>query len=119
MYWSILSKTRFYSAKGIGLADHEWDINEVFFCEGESIAALVKTGLAVVNAWRSQMKQLWPSVPFDIILSVDYGDNEIGPSVTLRFWAVRNCYHYIEPKKDELEKFKINAVLLGLVNYTL
>jgi len=102
---------------GIQLTDYEWYINEVYLSDGESVIELVTKGLRIVKAWKSQMKEHWPSVPFDILLSVDYGDNENKPSATLRFWAVRNGYHYIQPQKENLDKFKTNAVMINCVNY--
>jgi len=116
-YWSVLREDipAPYAARK-QLADHEWDINEVYINDSENIKELVYNGLCIVRAWQSEMTKQWPSVQFDICLSVDYGEIEISPSVTLRFWAVRNGYHYIQPVEDELELFKINPVLIECVN---
>jgi len=118
-YWcvDVIEEDAIPRFAGIQLTDHEWYINEVYLCYGESVIELVTKGLRIVKAWKSQMKEHWPSVPFDILLSVDYGDNEIKPSATLRFWAVRNGYHYIQPQKENLDKFTTNAVMINCVNY--
>jgi len=118
-YWSVgvIEENALLQFAGVQLTDHEWNINEVYLCDSESVTELVTKGLRIVKAWKSQMNEHWSSVLFDVLLSVDYGDNEIRPSVTLRFWAVRNDYHYILPQKENLEMFKTNAVMIECVNY--
>jgi hypothetical protein len=37
------------------------------------------------------------------MLSIDHGDEDVNPSVTLRFWAIREQYHYINPSFAELQ----------------
>ena len=118
-YWGIyvIKEDALLQFAGIQLTDHEWSINEVYICDSENVAELVTKGLRIAKAWKSQMDEHWSSIPFDVLLSVDYGDSEISPSVTLRFWAVRNNYHYILPQKENLDKFKTNAVMIECVNY--
>ena len=93
-YWIIRDKLSSLSFTG-QLAENEWHTNEVWL-SGNEITELVKRGLQIINSWQFQMEQQWPSVPFDIILSVAYGNAETTPNVTLRFWAIRNGFHYIE-----------------------
>lgn len=101
------------------LTDLEWDGNEIHFCDAENVVELVKQGLDLVYSWKTQMEQEFPLTPFDILLSLDVGDDEISPSITIRFWVVRDDYHYIIPSINELEKFKINPILMEQVNYNL
>jgi len=69
-------------------------------------------------SWKKQLEQEYTQIHFDILLSIDYGDEDINPSVTLRFWAIRGRYHYIEPSFAELHKFD-QPVLMEQVNYRL
>ena len=99
------------------LTDLEWDGNEIYFCDAENIVELVKQGLVVVYSWKMQMEQEYPLTSFDIILSLDVGDDDISPSINMRFWAVRDDYHYLIPCINELDKFKIEPILMEQVNY--
>ena len=102
------------------LTDLEWDGNEIYICDDdENIVELVKQGLAIVYSWKIQMEQEYPLTSFDIFLSLDIGDDDISPSINIRFWAVRDGYHYITPCINELEKCNIAPVLMEQVNYKL
>ena len=101
------------------LTDLEWDGNEIRLTNSTNIPELVEQGLEIIITWKKQMEHEYPKISFDIFLSVDKGDEDISPSVTLRFWAVRNGYHYIIPDCMELEKYKINPILMEQVNYGL
>ena len=118
-YWCIVNDYSKSKLNGVQLSKREWDINEVWLGDSNSTIKLIIHGLEIINAWQSQMEHQWPLIFFDILLSVDNGEETIMPNVTLRFWAVRNGYHYVEPKKHELNKFKTNAVLLKPINYSL
>lgn len=100
------------------LTDLEWDGNEVYLCNSYKISDMVITALGIITAWKKQMQKDYTDIPFDILLCIDEGDEEISPSVTLRFWAVRNGQHYIDPIVSKLESYK-QPILMEQVNYTL
>ncbi|HEX3017863.1 MAG TPA: hypothetical protein VHP31_08435 [Caproicibacter sp.] len=102
------------------MTDLEWDGNEVYLDHTNDISELVKYGLGIIISWKTQLECDYAQVPFDILLSVDDGDEDgdVHPSVTLRFWALRNQYHYVEPSLAELLKFA-QPVLMEQVNYKL
>ena len=118
-YWVINSPEEDFEHSFIGnqLTDYEWHVNEIYLDNSKNIIDLIANGLIIVKAWKYQMENRWANTPFDICLSVDYGDAEIAANITLRFWSVRNGYHYIMPQKNELEKFNENAILIESVNY--
>lgn len=60
----------------------------------------------------------YTATEFDIVLSIDEGDEDIEPSITLCFWAVRNQEHCINPLIYELEHFS-QPVLMEQANYTI
>ncbi len=97
------------------LTDFEWDINEVYL-DHNDIKTSISHGLAIKNTWKSQMERDFPETAFDIYMSVDMGDEEIPPSVTLRFCAVRDGVHYINPTQEEADKFG-QPLLMEKVNY--
>lgn len=97
------------------LTDLEWDGNEVYICNSDNIAELVINALKIVTAWKVQMEKEYMDIPFDIFLSIDNGDEDISPSATLRFYAVRDGEHYIIPAQDELDRFE-QPVLIEQIN---
>lgn len=96
----------------------EWDENEIYISGMNNILELVKQGLGIILVWKTQMKQEHSETSFDILLSVDEGENDVSPSVTLRFWAIRNGIHYVEPAAEILQKFS-QPVLMEQVNYNI
>lgn len=100
------------------LTELEWNGNEIYINHSSNILELVTYSLGILKDWKAQMEIYYGEVPVDIILSVDYGDEDIPPSVTLRFWAIRNQIHYVNPTATELEKF-CQPVLMEQVNYTI
>lgn len=97
------------------LVGFEWDTNEVYLNE-INLKTSVSLGLGIKNVWKSQMEREFPKTAFDICMLVDMGDEEIPPSVTLRFWAVRDGVHYINPTQEEVDTVK-QPVLMKKVNY--
>jgi hypothetical protein len=72
--------------------------------------------MAIIKEWKQSLEQQYPNIRFDILLSIDFGDEDIQPSVTLRFWTIRDGYHFIIPSVAELEKFA-QPILMEQVNY--
>lgn len=98
----------------------EWTGNEVYLSLTgfHSFSELLLHALGVVRAWKGQMEAEFFTAPFDIFLSVDTGNEEVPPSVTVRFWAVRDGVHYVSPSPSELERF-CQPVLMEQANYIL
>ena len=89
----------------------EWDCNEVMLDMNDSIPVLLNAGLLFLIRWKEQMERDFPGVPFDIVLSVDEGEEGVPPSVTLRFYGVREGVHIVEPTEESLEKCAQPALL--------
>lgn len=93
----------------------EWDGNEVRIGIASSISDMIIHALGIILAWKEQMESDYADVPFDVLLSIDYGEEDVAPSATLRFWAVRNQKHYVIPSAAVLEEFS-QPVLMEQVN---
>jgi len=100
------------------LMDLEWQGNELYINDTTDVSKLLLSGLETMATWKKQMETDYSETPFDIILSLDEGDEDVPPSITLRFWAVRNHSHYIIPAIAELDGFS-QPVLMEQVNYEL
>lgn len=96
----------------------EWNGNEICITQSSDVSDLVVYALGIVKAWKIHMENYERATPFDILLSVDYGDKDVSPSATLRFWAVRNQAHYVKPSFNELENVG-QPVLMEQVNYSI
>lgn len=101
--------------KGQDLTALEWDGNGVIINDSANILSMIIYALGIAAAWKKQMETDYMGTPFDILLSLDNGGDGVSPSVTIRFWAVRNQEHYITPTVAELEKFS-QPVLMEQVN---
>lgn len=102
-----LDKNDYTKYAGIELTDFEWDGNEIYICisKEEEIYPVLKVALMAVNSWKNILKYKFPSVQFDIVMSISDGiEFEVTPSATLRIYAIRNEYYYVE--SDSIEKFK-------------
>ena len=89
------------------LTDFEWDGNEVHICinNEKEIYPVLKVALIAINSWKNILKYKFPNVEFDIVMSISDGiEFEGAPSATLRIYAIRNEYYYIE--LDKIEEFK-------------
>lgn len=75
----------------------EWMGNEIRVDGPSETVKLLTRGMGIVAAWKHQMEREFSETQFDICLSIDEGDEAIPPSLTVRFWAVRNGEHYILP----------------------
>ena len=100
------------------LMELEWNGNEVHISCPDNIVNMLIYGLGIVSAWKIQLETEYTNTAFDIVLSVDEGNKDITPSITIRFWAIRNQEHYINPSMLELERFS-QPVLMEQANYTL
>lgn len=96
----------------------EWDGNEVYLSNLPDVPNLMIYAIGIIKSWKRQMEKNYADVPFDIFLSVDNGDEDVFPSITLRFWAIREQEHFIIPSTLELEKF-LQPILMEQVNYSL
>ncbi len=108
------------AASGSDLTALEWSGNEIrlSLCDFSSVQELFLYALGIVKAWKNQMEAEFSPVPFDILLSVDPGDEQIPLSATPRFWAVRDNKHYVSPSLPNLENSS-QPVLMEQANYRL
>lgn len=117
-YWVLGETCALDSSADDDLTELEWNENEVRVGGCGDIIGALTHGLGIVSAWRRQLEAEYPDTAFDIVLSIDEGDEDIAPSVTLRLWAVRDHEHYILPSSSGLEAFS-QPVLMEQVNYSL
>lgn len=105
---------------GSNLTELEWSGNEVRLTLDDfpCVQEMLLYALGIVKSWKNQMETELSPVPFDILLSVDHGDEQVEPSVTLRFWAVRDNKHFVSPSLPELESSFL-PVLMEQANYSL
>lgn len=97
------------------LTDLEWDKNEVHIDENGNFDGMLREALGVAGQWETQMTREFPAQIFDIILSIDYGDEDIEPSSTIRFYAIRENYRIIQKDWLNLEKF-VQPILVQTIN---
>lgn len=89
----------------------EWDGNELAF-HSDCFHLLITETLSAYLSIKNHLEtQYWDRV-FDIFVSID----ENSCSSNVRFYAVREDYHYIEPTHENLSKFEYEAVLIDTVN---
>lgn len=108
------------AAFGGGLTELEWSGNEVRLTLDDfpCLQELLLCALGIVTAWKNQMETQFSPVPFDILLSVDPGEEQVPLSATLRFWAVRDKEHFVLPSAPDLESSS-QPVLMEQANYSL
>jgi hypothetical protein len=101
---------------GEDLTQLEWDCNEIYINDSENIILLFQTGLFTVKSIKTILETEYSSQAFDIIMSFDEGEEFcVLPSVTIRFYAIRNNSTFISHDKLSLEEFS-QAVLIESVN---
>lgn len=91
------------------LTDFEWAGNEIYICSSEDIIKLSKEALGILKQLKHQMQSEYKDTCFDIIISIDEGDEDITPSATIWFYAIRDDYHVIQ--SENLNEFS-NPVLV-------
>ncbi len=96
---------------GRKLTDLEWEGNELFFFH-EDQECLEREVIAAYLALKQQMEEEFSDWIFDLVVSVDE-ENHTG---TIRFYGIRDGYHYIIPTQENLEEFKDEAILVETVN---
>lgn len=89
----------------------EWDGNELFF-SNESVEELEKQSIAAYLAIKEQLEKDFSQVKFDIVVSID----EEAKTGTIRFYMIREEFHYIEPTHKNLAQFEMEAILVDTVN---
>lgn len=110
----ICVKDRTISYKNTELSDFEWDGNEIYITSSVDLTSIVKEALIIMEQLQSQMINEFKETVFDIILSVDLGDNEILPSSTVRFYAIRDNYHIVE--SNTLEDYSQPLLIMQTSN---
>jgi len=96
---------------GRELTELEWDGNELFFSD-EDEEALEHEVAAAYLALKEQMETEFPDQEFDLVVSVDE-ENHTG---TIRFYGIRDGYHFMEPSREFVRRFENEAILIETVN---
>lgn len=101
------------SFHGKKLTDLEWDGNETIINRWDAdksnikisdiLLDVLRESLSIVKVWKYQLEREYAETCFDIVLSVDKGNPDVLPSTTLRFYAVRDFYKYIDPDGNNLK----------------
>ncbi len=96
---------------GKELTDLEWDGNELFF-SNDNIEELEKQVIATYLGIKRQLEEKYSATEFDIVVSIHQEEK----NGTIRFYAIRDEYHYIEPTHEAVAKFEQEAVLVDTIN---
>lgn len=96
---------------GRELTDLEWEGNELFFSHEER-SCLEKEVVAAYLALKKQMEEEFSDWIFDLVVSIDE-ENHTGH---IRFYNIRDGYHYINPEQENLDGFQKEALLVETVN---
>ncbi|MCC3865711.1 hypothetical protein K0040_15725 [Terrisporobacter petrolearius] len=96
------------------LSDFEWEGNEIYLYSDGYIDEVLKEALIIIEQLKVQMLNEFKKTSFDIVLSVDLGDEDVNPSATIRFYSVRDEYHIIE--YDEIEEYNQPMLICDIVN---
>lgn len=99
---------------GRELTELEWQGNELFFSH-ENQENLEKEVIAAYLALKKQIEEDFSQWIFDLMVSVDE-ENHTG---CIRFYGIRDGYHYIEPTQENLSGFETEAVLVETLNEAL
>lgn len=110
---NVNNKT-FINSTGEDLTQLEWDCNEIYINDSEDIMTLLQTGLFTVKLIKTILETESSSQAFDIIMSIDEGEESVLPSVTIRFYAIRNNNYFIS--HDDLN-LDAQPILIESVNY--
>lgn len=89
----------------------EWQGNELFFSDMEQ-ELLEEKIVAAYLALKKQMENEFPNHIFDLVVYVE-PESSTG---AIRFYEVRDGYHYIEPTHKNLSGFSQEAILVDTVN---
>lgn len=96
---------------GRELTELEWQGNELFFSD-ENQEKLEKEVIAAYLALKKQIEEDFSQWIFDLMVSVDE-ENHTG---CIRFYGLRDGYHYTEPTQENLSGFETEAVLMETLN---
>jgi len=81
---------------GEELTNFEWSGNEIYIKFTDNISELLNKAISILKQWKYQMRTKYNDTSFEIIISIDEGDEDVLPSVTIRFYAIRDNYHIID-----------------------
>lgn len=101
---------------GENLTQLEWDCNEIYINDSEQSICLLQTGLITVKLIKTILEIEYSSQQFNIVMSYDDGEEfNVLPSVSIRFYAIRNNDTFIPHDKLYLEECD-QPVLIESVN---
>lgn len=96
---------------GKDLTDLEWSGNELFFSQ-DNQEDLEREVVAAYLALKQQLEEEFSDWVFDLVVLVD----EKNHTGNIRLYGIRDGYHYIEPTRENLQRFQGEAVLVETVN---
>ncbi len=88
--------------KGEDLSHYEHEGNEMYVSQEKPVVEVLRYALGVAFDLRTQMLDEFSEREFDIVVSIDLGDEDVEPSITIWFYAVRDGYCVIPQKEIEL-----------------
>ncbi|MBK1811931.1 hypothetical protein JHL18_15020 [Clostridium sp. YIM B02505] len=96
------------------LTQLEWDCNEIYISGSKDVRYLLQTALIRVKSIETILKDQYPLYSFDIIMSIDDDtEPDVLPSITVRFYCIRDNDYYIA--HNELEEF-LQPVLIESIS---
>ena len=86
------------------LTQLEWDCNEIYISGSEDMICLLQTSMIRIRSIETILKAQYHSYSFDIIMSIDeHTELDVLPSITVRFYCIRDNDYYIN--HNDLEEF--------------
>ena len=95
------------------LTQLEWDCNEIYISGSRDIGCLLQTALDKVNSIETTLRTHYPLISFDIIMSIDDTEPDVLPSITVRFYCIRDNDYYIA--HNELEEFSQPILIKSII----
>lgn len=97
------------------LTQLEWDCNEIYISGSKDVRCLLQTALLRVKSIETILKAQYPVYSFDIIMSIDDDtEPDVLPSITVRFYCIRDNDYYIA--HNELEEFPQPVLIVNINN---
>ena len=96
------------------LTQLEWDCNEIYIFDVKDIRYLLPTAMVRIKSIETILKNQYPSYSFDIIMSIDeHTELDVLPSITVRFYCIRDNDYYIN--HNDLEEFSQPILVKSII----
>ncbi len=112
--WNLNENSKIKHSKEM-LTQLEWSCNEIYISGSKDAKCLLQTALLRVKSIETILKAQYPLYSFDIIMSIDDGTEfDVLPSITVRFYCIRDNDYYIA--HNELEEFSQPILIKSIIS---